>query len=255
MDHADYAAASAAVREQLLAHAAAVWSSVSLDDDGLSALVELMVPTVQAAQEQVASYTSVYFGEATGTDPVAVSSDVVDGRGVPAERVYARPIITARTELSKGKSVQQAVDAGGRRLQNIAGTDLQMAKVRQSRKSLQSGGVRFYRRVLTGSENCALCMIAASQRYRVEDLLPIHGGCDCDVDTIPRGMDLDQVIDPQLLEATHQRIKEVTAVSDRGGRAPEYRKLLVTREHGELGEVLTWRRDKFTTLEDLAKAK
>ncbi|WP_200820481.1 hypothetical protein [Mycolicibacterium houstonense] len=177
MEHADYAAVAAAIREQLLAYAAEVWAAATLDDEGLARLVELMVPTVQAAQEQIASYTSVYFGEATGTDPVAVSSDVVGGRGVPAEQVYARPIVTARTELARGKSVEKALDAGGRRLQNLAGTDVQMAKVRQADVSLQAGGAKFFRRVLTGRENCGLCVIASTQRYRRGNLMPIHPGC------------------------------------------------------------------------------
>lgn len=251
VEHADYAAVAAAIREQLLAYAAEVWAAATLDDEGLARLVELMVPTVQAAQEQIASYTSVYFGEVTGTDPVAVSSDVVDGRGVPAEQVYARPIVTARTELSRGRSVEKALDAGGRRLQNLAGTDVQMAKVRQADVSLQVGGVKFFRRVLTGRENCGLCVIASTQRYRRGNLLPIHPGCDCDIDVLPPGVDLDQVIDVDLLNSTHDQVKAFAGVADRGGRAVDYRKLIVTHEHGEVGPVLAWRGQQFTSKADL----
>lgn len=252
MELSDYSLAAAGVRSHLLDYAALAWSGVTLDDDGLLALVDVMVPAVRAAQEQMANLTSVYLAEATGTDPVPVVADVVDGRGVPAEQVYARPIVTARTELARGKSVEKALDAGGRRLQNLAGTDVQMAKVRQTRSSLQAAPrVRFYRRVLTGSENCALCMIASTQRYRKADLLPVHPGCDCDCDVLPPGMDLDQVIDVSALNATHDQVKAFAGVADRGGRAPDYRKLIVTHEHGEVGPVLAWRGQQFTSKADL----
>lgn len=252
MDHASYAAASAAIRRQLLAYAETVWVNASLDDAGLARVIDLMVPRVQAAQLQVADLTAVYFAEVAGTPVAPLALDALSARGVPPEVVYSRPVITARSALSKGQSVQKALDAGGRRLQNLAGTDVQMAKVRQSRESLRDApDVKFYRRVLTGSENCAMCMIAATQRYRKADLLPIHPGCDCDVDVIPSGMDLDLVIDPATLEATHQQVVAFGEVEDRGGRAPDYRKLIVTHEHGEVGPVLGWHGQKFTSKADL----
>ena len=251
VEHADYAAAVSLLRQQLLEYAAAVWESSAIDDAGLERLVSLMVPTVEAAQRSAAEFTSVYLAEATGSTVLPVSDAVVAGRGVAAETVYARPVITARTALAQGKSVAQAMDAGARRLQNIAGTDLQMAKVRQSDASLSHGGFRFYRRVLTGQENCALCVIASTQRYHKGKLMPIHPGCDCNTDVIPRGMDLDQVIDPQLLRDTHDQVRAFTGVADAGGRAPDYRQLIVTHEHGEVGPVLAWRGQKFTSKADI----
>lgn len=250
VDHADYAAATAELRRQLLAYAAAAWATINLTDEGLQQLVGLMVPTVQATQTHVASLTSIYFTEKVGA-PEGLADDILTGRGVDPETVYARPVITARSELAKGKPVAKALEAGERRLQNIAGTDLQMAKVRQTRESLRETRVQFYRRVLTGSENCAMCMIAATQRYRKADLLPLHPGCDCNTDVIPPGMDLDQTLDVDLLNATHERVKEFTDIADRGGRAVDYRKLIVSHEHGEVGPVLGWHGQKFTSKADL----
>lgn len=251
MDHADYAAAVAELRRQLLGYSAEVWAEVELGDAGLARLVELLVPTVLAAQTQVGNFTSIYFGESTGTQPLLVGDEITQGRGVDPETVYARPVITARTALSQGKSPQQALAIGGKRLQNIVGTDLQMAKVRQSQRSLAAGGKQYYRRVLTGSENCAMCTIASTQRYKTNRLMPIHPGCDCHVDVLRRGMDLNQVVDPQLLEQTHQQVKAIRGIDDRNGRMPDYRKLIVTREHGEVGPVLTWAHQQFTAKADL----
>lgn len=254
MEHADYAAVAAHVRTALLAYADSAWRGVSLDDDGLARLVELMVPQVSAAQLQIADFTAIYLAEATRSTPAADSA-VTAGRGVSPEAVYARPIIAARSELSKGKPAAKALDAGRRRLLNLAGTDLQMAKVRQARASFGRSGRKFFRRVPTGAENCAMCLIAATQRYSTNKLMPIHPGCDCDVDVIPPGMDLDHVINPELLEATHDQVKAFTGIADRGGRAPDYRQLLVTREHGEVGPTIAWRSQKFTGPQDLQTAK
>lgn len=251
MDHADYAAAVAELRRQLLAYAAEVWDEVELGDAGLERLVELLVPTVLAAQTQIGNFTSIYLGEATGTQPLLVGDAITQGRGVNPETVYARPVITSRTALSQGKSPQRALAIGGKRLQNIVGTDLQMAKVRQSQQSLTAGGKQYFRRVLTGSENCALCTIASTQRYKTSRLMPIHPGCDCHIDVLPRGMDLNQVVDPQLLEQTHQQVKAIKVIDDRSGRMTDYRKLIMTREHGEVGPVLTWRHQQFTAKSDL----
>lgn len=245
MEHADYAAAAAAIRAALLHFAEQVWASISLDDEGLNRLVELMVPQVMAAQLQIADFTSVYLAASAEAEIVA-APDVTTGRGVPPEDVYARPVITARSGIVKGLSVAKALSVGKRRLINLAGTDLQMAKVRQAQASFASSSREFYRRVPTGTENCAMCLIAATQRYNTKELLPIHPGCDCDIDVIPPGMDLDHVIDIEQLEATHDQVKAFTGIADRGGRAPDYRKLIITREHGEIGPTISWLGQKFT---------
>jgi hypothetical protein len=197
----------------------------------------------------VANLTSVYLAAATGSEPLPVLPDVTEGRGVPPETVYSRPVIQARTMVSKGETIVEALQAGKRRLESLATTDLQMAKIRQGQRSLEHGGKTHYRRVLKGSHNCAMCIIASTQRYFVAKLMPIHPGCDCDVEPLEPGREL--VIDPEKLEAAHQKVKEITGISDRGGRAPDYRKLLVTNHHGELGDVLTWRGQKFTSLDQL----
>lgn len=251
MDHADYAAATAQLRQQLLDYAETVWATTTLNDQGLDRVVSLMVPTVEAAQRATAEFTSVYLADATNSTTLPVDDAVLAGRGVSPETVYSRPVVTARAALAQGKSVDRAINAGLRRMQNIAGTDLQMAKVRQSDASMAHGGVRFYRRVLTGMENCALCVIASTQRYRRGNLMPIHPGCDCDTDVIPPGLDLDHVIDVDLLNATHNQVKQFAKVADRGGRAPDYRELIVTHEHGEVGPVLAWRGQQFTSKADL----
>ncbi|MDO5671271.1 MAG: hypothetical protein Q4G30_00230 [Actinomycetaceae bacterium] len=80
------------------------------------------------------------------------------------------------------------------------------------------------------------------------DLLPIHPTCDCSVEPLPddwrRWESLDgdfRVIDKELLEATHQQVGLIEGVADRSGKDPDYRKLIIVSEHGEIGPELKWR--------------
>jgi hypothetical protein len=204
-------------------------------------------------------------------------------RGVPPETVYGRPFseiwrVLAEAEQTKqdalrdleveaqesGQAVDErrrrdiedefadekpltkAVAAGERRARLLGVTDLELAEREAARQILTTDAraPRFYQRVLTGDENCGLCVVASTQRYRREQLLPIHPGCDCVVQPLPDGT--RHVVDEQLLDAAHAAIEQRFGISDRSARAIDYRKILLVREHGELGPVLTVARHKFT---------
>jgi hypothetical protein len=244
IDRSSYEAAVAQLRAQIVAYAAAVWAAATLTDEMIAQLVEVFAPTVVAAQLHIANLTSVYLAEVTGTTPLPVDDIVTLGRGTPNDVVYSRPVIQARSLVSKGKTVDEAFAAGGRRLESLATTDLQMAKIRQADASLAHAGVTEYRRVPKGAGTCALCLIASTQRYKTGNLAPIHPGCDCAVDVIPEGLDFE-VETNDLLEATHAKVEEFQGIADRGGRATDYRKLIITHDHGEIGPVLAWRGDHF----------
>lgn len=245
IDRSSYEAAVAQLRAQLVAYLQAFWATADLTDDTIVRLLETVVPVVQAGQLQVANLTSVYLAAATGTEPIAVLDTITQGRGVSPEVVYSRPVVNARTLVAQGKPFTEALTAGGRRLESLGTTDLQMAKVRQADTSLSRAGVKHYRRVPKGAGTCAMCLIASTKRYNVGKLAPIHPGCDCGVDVIPPGQALDDVLDVNLLNATHAKVQEFTNIRDRGGRATDYRKLIITHQHGEIGPVLSWRGDHF----------
>lgn len=251
-----YLAAVERIRAQVDERVRAMWNRLpNYRDLDIDRFVAAVVPLVQAGQLRVAELTSAYF-ETGGVDRALV----LNGRGVDAGEVYRRPAVTVYTELAAGKSMSEAVKAGAARLSSLAATDLQMAKVRQAQASLTSKGVKQYRRVLTGNENCALCVIASTQRYWVRNLSPIHPGCDCAVDVMPPDWDpRRQVIDRDLLESTHQQILSHVGETDRNARdlglgkrdasgrwLSDFTDLIVTRTHGEYGPVLTWRGQHFT---------
>jgi len=248
-----YMTASTQVREQVMKFAELVWGSMSsYRDADINRLINAIVPRVQAGQVRIANLTSAYVAGVAGEAGIPVNpAEVTEGRGVDPDLVYRRPAVTVYSELSEGKALSDAVKAGGLRLAQLIGMDMQMAKVRQFRASGQAAGFGGFRRNLTGRENCAMCVIASTQRYHIGELMPIHPGCDCGVVPLKAGEDVSQVIDEGLLESTHGHVADFAGIADRSGRAPDYRKLIVTQDHGEYGPTLAWRGDAFTGPNDL----
>ncbi|WP_399142277.1 hypothetical protein Q3A86_33130 [Streptomyces sp. NBUA17] len=166
-----------------------------------------------------------------------------------------RRCITGRsspcTARSSGHDYAASLGEARTRLLSITETDLQLARTHAARQAMQRGGVRYFRRRLTGTKNCALCVIASTQRYRVKDLMPIHPGCHCKPDPLPGDRDPGQIIDEDLLKEAHDAVAKGVGSSDRGGRAPDYREVIVTRQHGEYGPLLAVRRHEFTGPDDI----
>jgi hypothetical protein len=219
-------------------------------DRDLQRFVQLAVPVVLAGQRQVSALTDAYLANVLTTTlgrpvrPVGVTNDYP--RGVDPGEVYARPFVTVRTKLSEEKPLQAAISAGAARLVDIVATDMQLSKTHTARRAFTSSGVQRYRRVLTGSVNCALCTIASTQLYWRGDLLPIHPGCDCSVAPVSNPDAFDQDAE---LEKAHEDIgaRFGKDAVDRGGRDPlDYRKAVIVRDHGEIGRVLTLAEHQFT---------
>ncbi len=261
------------IRDRVVAYAEAMWQGAdSLRDRDIDRLVSRIIPVVQGGQVQVANLTNAYIQrlavmEGVIAEAAQVTDEVINYRGVPADEVYRRPAVTTYTSLSSGKSFQDARDAGRARLKSIASTDIQQTRNRQARLGYSSSGFGYTLRVLSGAENCALCVIASTQRYLTTDLQPIHPGCDCGERGVKAGRDPGQIIDPRLLEQAHAQIEAKLGATDRGARdlglgkevaygdgssrLADFTELITTREHGELGPTLTWRSDKFTGPEDI----
>ena len=216
-------------------------------DANVDRFVEVATPVMRGAQRRQSQLTAAYhrgISAMRGDDiPMALlPPDVVDNPrdGVALEAVMRRPANDVYKALAREKSMTDAVEAGRRRLANIAETNLQLVSTKQSDFRLSKGGYRYYRRVLTGAENCALCIIASTQRYTVGDLMPIHPACDCTVDSVDANFDPGQVLDPETLERTHGMVAEFAGVSDRS--ATGYSELIVNTSNSELGPILDWRK-------------
>lgn len=242
-----------AIRQQITAFGQAYWDSLPhYRASAVEDMIEAITPRVTAGQLRIADLTRAYLAQCArelGWKVVLppIDQDEIRGaRGVDPRVVYRRPAVDVYTALAAGKPLPQAAAEGRLRLTQLIGGDMQLAKVHASRQSMRGYPAegQFYRRVLTGRENCALCVVASTQRYYRGDLLPIHPGCDCDVQPLPPGLAVNQVIDEDLLEQVHQITADRLGVSDRGGRTPDYRKLLTVSEHGEYGPTLSWAQPK-----------
>lgn len=242
-----------AIRQQITAFGQAYWDSLPhYRTSAVEDMIQAITPRVTAGQLRIADLTRAYLAQCArelGWKVVlpSIDQDEIRGaRGVDPRVVYRRPAVDVYTALAAGKPLPQAAAEGRLRLTQLIGGDMQLAKVHASRQSMRGYPAegQFYRRVLTGRENCALCVVASTQRYYRGDLLPIHPGCDCDVQPLPPGLAVNQVIDEDLLEQVHQITADRLGVSDRGGRTPDYRKLLTVSEHGEYGPTLSWAQPK-----------
>jgi hypothetical protein len=243
-----YQARKAQIRGRVASQLRSVWRGLpDYRDQSVDRFVQVAVPRVQAAQIAVARATAAYLG-----GPLLPRDEILASRKNIAPAIeYRRPAVKVYTELSNGTVLSQAVNAGANLLESLVSTDVQLASTHQAQASLQAGGYAYYVRVLSGSENCARCMIASTQRYHSGDLMPIHPGCDCSVSKVPSGFDPGQVIDPALLESTHDLVGGFTGFVDRGGRDPDYLSLIVTNDHGEYGPTLSWLNQNFEAPSDV----
>jgi len=210
----------------------------------------------EAAKLSLAYYKEVAKANGQPFKPFKLSDDIISTEairnGVDFTTVYSRPFVEMRTLLSQGKSLDVAKEAGALRAEMLARTDVQLAR-RNASFTARRGDDRVvgFVRVLSGSENCALCYVASTQRYTRGNLQPIHPGCDCGEAQIYGNSDPGQVIDRDLLDSTHEAIDTRFGSFDAGGRAIDYRKELIVHEHGELGPLLSIRGQHFTGPNDL----
>jgi hypothetical protein len=256
-----YGTAVRGVWTSVLGRVGRSWTDLGSWRDGdVQRFQRTALPVVLAGQRQVASLTATYLESlyrdiADEESRAALDFDRVTGealRGVDPAEVYRRPFVEVWTALSNGEPLDAALAHGANRLETIAKTDLQLARTHTVREvTADQPGVEYTVRELQGEYDCALCMIASTQRYHKRDLAPIHPGCDCLVKTVRADYDPGQVIDEERLDRIHELVEDALGQADRGGRAVDYRKIIIAREHGEIGPVLGYRGQRFTGPDDI----
>lgn len=261
---AAYAAQVRAVRERVDSFTQARFAAGEHRDADLERFVAQVVPVVLAARRQVSALTDAYLAQVLSEvlgrrvrPRGPIDTDLL--RGVAASEVYARPFVEVRTKLSEGLAYDAAVSASAARLTDITLADMQLAKTHTAQARINVDGVRGYKRTLTGSKNCALCYLASTQFYHRADLLPIHPGCDCGVQPIAVG---DRVNMDADLAATHEAVEARFGAADASGRdiglgdpRKDYAKVVLVRDHGELGPVLTVKSQRFTREKAIPKQR
>lgn len=183
--------------------------------------------------------------------------------GIDFAKEYERPFNQIYSALASGADPEAAIAAGLARLESLAKTDLQLAASRAGQKMVaaqpnasaeQTGSPHIvgYERVTTSGHPCALCLIASTQRYHIEELMPIHPGCQCIVEAIWGEGYTPRVINPALLKQVHQAIKDEfgaknPAAAGIPGTDLDYRDVLIVQHNGELGPVLAVRGQNWMT--------
>jgi hypothetical protein len=229
------------------------------DDDVLRYVAQLN-PVLGGAKQQASRATVAFYqniARLTGQPfnrPVIAASDLATKtlrNNITSETLFTRPFVDMRRGLANGATMTTAIEAGARRANQLAQTEVQLAKRQVGYKVRQANqNIVGYIRTLTGSENCALCYVASTQRYHKGDLLPIHPGCDCGEMPLYGTDDPGQVIDQQRLDATHENVLKRFGESDKSARSIDYRNIMVSN-HGEMGPTLTWKKHNSATLADL----
>lgn len=220
-------------------------------DPEVDRFVKRVVPVVAGGQRNIASLTDAYLAAlerntlGTPARPLGIPAELVTTdamRGVPAVQVYRRPAVTVYTALSKGVPFDQAMRSGLSRALEISSTDLQLARTHTMRYlGSKNDRIVGYRRVPGGGDVCELCLEASTQRYHVEDLMPIHGNCSCGVDPIFGTEDPGQVVDQDLLDSIHNNRAGIEDADTQ----------FVVHEHGEIGPMLAVAGQTFTGPDDL----
>lgn len=256
------------LRQLSLARSAGLWRALvqGPDDTTATTWIQTWAPIRTVGPAMIVAMTDAYVDAivvAGGGRPFGGDTDVDEvlariRPGTSDVDVAMRPIKTVRKELAEGASLAQALDRGRRRLNSLVATDLQQTMRHAfSARTAREPSITSYRRVLTGPENCALCVIASTQRYRTDRLMPIHPGCDCTFTPLLLGQDNGQVIDRERLDEIETILSgENVRQGDRVALANTKLRINVTSiddvtevPHGELGPLLAVSRHRNTELQ------
>lgn len=233
------------VGEQLGQRAKGSWASLgSWRGADVERWLEWMLPQVQAAQAGMALVAATTMTRILELDPV-VPQDWSRARGVEPEEVYRRPAKQMYGMLAQGKPFDDALSASVARVGDLVATDLQLAYRGQAGSVISNSGVvQEYRRTLSGkAKHCALCLIASTQRYHSNLLMPVHPGCSCGIEPLVPGAH-SQILDRDRLDEAQRQMEDLGLNS--GSDRRELANSILVEEHGEYGPTLTWEQHRFT---------
>lgn len=179
--------------------------------------------------------------------------------GADMRRVFQRPMKLFRRQVAKGVPAAEAFKQAMTLAASITETNNTLAMREASRLTLsalgEQAGVTGYRRVLRpelakSGLSCGLCIVASDRVYKKAQLMPMHGGCNCDVLPIigaaggagDPGNSLNQL--------------DLADIYAEAGNSSDSWDLKRARfgvaEHGELGPLLVVAGHKFTGPDDIA---
>lgn len=205
-------------------------------------LLDQLIRLIEPAQERTASTTDAYLARAIAelrgrpVAPVGVRLDVAKLRGLDHRETLERIAAEYRYQRSEGLDDGDARQRAQRRARLIVDEDLSLAARETTRQVYsRTKGITAYRRVIrperSAGGTCGLCVAASDQRYKTDQLLPIHALCKCETLPIIGSLDPGRSLNRDELDELYKRA---------GGTASEAlkRTRYQVNEHGELGPVL-----------------
>lgn len=240
------------IQAKTVAYAAALWASYPRhNDQAMASFMQKWLPALQGAEQAIGRTTQSYLntliqsieGNAYAVNPVPsqLFTGAVLRNGADPGDVYQRPFVQLYSDLARKQPVDQALQSAQNRLKAMASTDLQLANTHAARATFQQipegQKITGYRRVIGDDDPCELCVLAAGQRYKSSDLMPIHVRCNCTAWPIVGTKDLGKYVN-------------VVALSDNPPSADTtkfYGQKVLVHQHGEYGPVLTAAGNSFMT--------
>lgn len=221
-------------------------------------LAQQSLDVVQPAREAVGAIATGYMGEVLAAlgAPRRASAKLQlppARQGADMVKVYSRPAAEYRDVFSMTGDQEAAVQAAVARFRRLVEDDIMLAQRDGEHETMVQAGIERYRRIIhpelsESRTTCGLCIAASQRIYRIQELRPVHGHCNCSSAPLAAGYD------PQ--EANEVDLKAVyAAAGDSTNKDQLKRTRFAVNEHGELGPVLTVKGQKFRGRDDLAQRR
>ena len=199
-------------------------------DERVEPFVSKVVPLVEAGQRRAISLTDAYISHMLGTRPLGLDLSTLTGaavrRGVDPAIVYARPFTTVWTSIET-IGFAAAVIKGMNRLTSTAEMDVALS-ARDANQAYAGDSTRIMGWTRVADPGCCdFCQMIDGAKVGSEDASPLHNNCSCTLEPIEVG----------------SNVSPSDFVSFAPGSVFDDVEI---QEHGELGPVITNKRDNFT---------
>lgn len=181
----------------------AIWAGLpGYDRANLDQWLSEALPVVEAAQRQSVSLTNAYLGRTLERQPLALPIEELIGasirNGTPPAVVYERPFITLWGGLADGSAYQDAARKALDRATSTAAWDVQGSmRATAAAVGRRDGRIYGYERVPDGGA-CQFCLVASTQRYHSDDLMPLHNHCGCGIEPLTEDASASGIIHRDL---------------------------------------------------------
>lgn len=184
-----------------------------------------------------------------GTIPPA--DEIYPRSGTNALDVYSRPAEVYLYAISQGKTDAEALKLALARVESLAVMDTALAeRDMTSRVWSASKTVIGYRRLIhpewSVSGTCGLCVVAATNFYSTDELMPLHHRCKCTSSPVTKGHDFGLKLNEHDLKAIYAAAGDNDAASLKKTR-------IAIKENGELGPMLVRDGQNFRDVDEVNK--